>query len=455
MKTPYASLCRVAAGLLLVLVAAAGCRRPPPPPATPTMVLELRSEPSGAEVMIDGHAKTITTPCKIQVKLDEHFLQFRFAGYERTWVKVPRRVDAKPIAVTLRPLTAALFLESTPSGASVTLDGAEVGVTPLFLPEVRIGAHKAQLGMSGYEPKDYLFRIEDPRPRRASIDLDSLMANVEVSSTPPGAAIYLDGFLRGNTPLDGKRGLKISDVKEGDHELVAKLANYEDLRYTFHLQRKEVKGIVLPALKELPGGLEIATLPSGANVYINGDLAGKSPVRLRDLKSGSLALRIEMPNYEPTAQDIVVSPGLTKRLEITLVSSVGGFSLRTQPPGCGIWVNGNRLDRQTVRSGPTSLISDPFDYTGLAAGTHVVRIEHPQYEAQQRNILVQKGQNTDMGLIALKEKWLPTHTLVLKNGRQLPGRLHLKNKDGSVEFWLSPQLKATYTAEEVQEVKEL
>jgi hypothetical protein len=47
-------------------------------------------------------------------------------------------------------LDSALVVESRPAGATVFLDGRDIGKTPLKLPSVPVGAHAVRMELDGY-----------------------------------------------------------------------------------------------------------------------------------------------------------------------------------------------------------------------------------------------------------------------------------------------------------------
>jgi hypothetical protein len=68
---------------------------------------------------------------------------------------VETKVPAIPKPPPPRPRKAPTFvgslsITSRPAGATVTLDGRVVGVTPLTLPEVAAGSHAVRLDLVGY-----------------------------------------------------------------------------------------------------------------------------------------------------------------------------------------------------------------------------------------------------------------------------------------------------------------
>jgi len=104
---------------------------------------------------------------------------------------------------SLSPATASLTLRSTPSGAKVSLDGTERGVTPLDLPAL--------------PPGRYVVRIADPDTANwlACGVLDTVVLGggeervlhytlggwLLLSTIPSGAGVYVGDSLAGTTPL--------------------------------------------------------------------------------------------------------------------------------------------------------------------------------------------------------------------------------------------------------------
>jgi hypothetical protein len=68
---------------------------------------------------------------------------------------------------------------------------------------------------------------------------------------------------------------------------------------------------------------------------------------------------------------------------------------------------------------------------------------------------VEKGQATNLGVVKLKKRWVPTHALKLANGATVNGVLVSKETDGSVVFESNPGIKTTYNAAEVLSVTPL
>jgi hypothetical protein len=99
-------------------------------------------------------------------------------------VPAPRKpVEKKPAAPAPTrkpqppPTTPATFggslsISSRPAGATVTLDGRVVGVTPLTLPEVAAGSHAVRLELEGYHTWSVSAQVVSGQQKKVTASLE-------------------------------------------------------------------------------------------------------------------------------------------------------------------------------------------------------------------------------------------------------------------------------------------
>ena len=108
--------------------------RPAGHAATPQDI-QVTSSPAGAIATLDSNsAASCTTPCSISAPPGEHTLAVTMVGYqiEHRYVTVgSASVELPP--VVLRAIGGTLMVSSDPSGASVMVDGKQMGRTPTTL----------------------------------------------------------------------------------------------------------------------------------------------------------------------------------------------------------------------------------------------------------------------------------------------------------------------------------
>ncbi len=112
--------------------------------------LNLSSSPSGAAVYINGISQGVTTPVSLNLAPDTYSLSLVLAGYNAVNVQVTLGYqEQKTLSYTLTPLTTGVAFSSTPSGASLYLNGVYQGKTPIGV-NLGIGIYTMLLQLTGY-----------------------------------------------------------------------------------------------------------------------------------------------------------------------------------------------------------------------------------------------------------------------------------------------------------------
>ena len=140
--------------------------------------------------------------------------------------------------------------------------------------------------------------------------------NLVVTTNPSGVAMYVDGELRGSTPLT-------LALRAGSH--VVELRGAGDPRsipVMIAAGSQVDQYIELPKSVSAGGQLQVRTDPSGAAVSVDGVSRGTSPVLVSDLSPGehTVALTSELGTVK---QPVTVEAGLTASLMVPLSAPQG------------------------------------------------------------------------------------------------------------------------------------
>lgn len=161
----------------------------------------FESDPPGAEIVVDGEPVG-TTPLEAELTAGAREVEVRLRGYN-AWSDRLTVVAAEPLAVPPIKLSQAdgrVELVSTPSEASVSVDGEFRGRTPLTL-ALRPGrAHRVTLTKPGHAPVTQELSVEADSGRRVAVELAAQYGEVDVRSEPPSAEVWVDGRREGTTP---------------------------------------------------------------------------------------------------------------------------------------------------------------------------------------------------------------------------------------------------------------
>ncbi|MFM9420337.1 PEGA domain-containing protein [Thermus scotoductus] len=232
---------------------------------------------------------------------------------DKDWVTdVARYFVGRVTAPPPTPATATLVVDSRPAGAEVYLDGRMSGRTPVSL-QVNPGRHEVELRLAGYQP----YRVTlNPRPGERVQVFAQLVpiprtGTLLLESSPTGAEAYVNGTLRGRTPLR-------LVLEEGTYQVELKAPGYEPYRATVRVERGRETRVSATLRPIRTGELYLEARPEGAEVYIDGRLMGRAPLRMT-LEAGLHEVRVVAPGYGEYRAQVEVRPGESVRLYVELV----------------------------------------------------------------------------------------------------------------------------------------
>ncbi|SDF12443.1 PEGA domain-containing protein [Thermus arciformis] len=325
------------------------------------------------------------------------------------------------------PATATLAVDSRPQGAEVYLDGRLQGRTPLVL-SVNPGRHEVELRLAGYQP----YRVTvNPKPGErvqvfAPLSPEPRQGTLSVSSTPPGAEVYVDGALRGRTPLT-------LSLPEGRYRVELRLADHEPYQAQVSVRRGETTRLDV-RLTPIPrtGTLFLESSPQGAEVYLDGRLQGRTPLRLT-LNEGTYRVELRLPGYEPYGATVRVERGRETRLVASLRPlRTGELFLEARPEGAEVYLDGRFAGRAPLR-------------VSLEAGLHEVRVLAPGHAEYRAQVEVRPGETLRLfvelvPVRAILELYLNVEARVFLDGEEVGmakgGYLRLEAPFGEHELTL-------------------
>ena len=210
-----------------------------------------------------------------------------------------------------------MYILSDPINAKVVLDGLYRGTTPLTLSNLASGTHILELDHTGYY--DWKSTVDVPAggTKTVSSSLNPMPVSnvgwVYVSSSPGGAGVTLDGTNYGQTPDSGS--LKLNTIGAGDHTVTLTLAGFQPYtaKVTVYANTvSEVSAVLLSAgPKPAIGELSVSSTPPGANVFVDNNFMGITPLTLQEIPAGSHRVTVRLTGYQDYEASISVNAGAT------------------------------------------------------------------------------------------------------------------------------------------------
>jgi len=310
---------------------------PSPGTGDASSLLQVRTTPAGAHIIVDGKSTGFRSPTSFPLPAGAHRITLSLAGHQNVEESVRLGAgDTLRVEAILTPLASgSLGISSVPDSATILIDGVAFDRrTPAVIPQLAVGTHTVQLQLKGFEDWSQAVVITPNRAMGIRAKLtpsrDSC-GSLMVQSHPPRAAIFLDGVPTGKaTPQ------RLADIPHGTHRVELLLDEYRPWRGRAVVRAGHVENLLV-SLRHLPaqevGGARIETDPPGASVKINGVLLRqKTPMNLGGLAPGAYTVEITRPDSQPWKGDLTVLPGQQALVQIWLESEEQPAGTATPSP---------------------------------------------------------------------------------------------------------------------------
>jgi formylglycine-generating enzyme required for sulfatase activity len=276
--------------------------------------ITFSSTPVAAEVWIDG-ANVGSTPLdNIDVAAGTHLVSFRNPRYvtiDRTVNVQGKRIE-ETISAELQPNWAAITIPSNPPGAVVFVDEQQVGETPGPI-DVVAGSHELRLKKPGYKTwRNRIDVVAQQDQSLPSVTLEAADGLVNVTSSPGGASVTVDGVYHGETPLE------VALTPGRTYQVSVTRAGYQTAKRAINVRSGEEQALRVD-LAALLGKVLIHTEPADAEVFIDAKSIGSGNQALT-LPVRPQQLEVRAPNHAPFKHTFTPQPGLTQEINATLLT---------------------------------------------------------------------------------------------------------------------------------------
>ena len=144
------------------------------------------------------------------------------------------------------------------------------------------------------------------------------------------------------------------------------------------------------------GRLLVRSSPPGAQVAVNGEPRGATPLALSEVAYGPYTLRVRRSGYEPQVHELSISAEQpVGALAVELIpegasstsptQAAGSVFVESRPPGARVFLDGNPIGRT------------PILWPDEAMGSHQIRIELDGYQMWSTLIRVRASERTRVG----------------------------------------------------------
>jgi len=200
--------------------------------------------------------------------------------------------------------------------------------------------------------------------------------SLEITSTPRGVSIYLNGIYKGTTPLT------VPEIRAGTYTLEGEMDGYETCREYARVYADERTDLSFSLRSS--GTLVICSVPEDAYVRIDGVLRGQTPLTVRDIESGEHRIVIDLNGYYNWKQTLNIREGSSHSISAVLRSVYPERVIRvtSRPPGAEIYLDNNYKGR--------TVDGEAFPVHDVSTGTHTILLTHRDYDDYSEEVEVRE-----------------------------------------------------------------
>ena len=214
-------------------------------------VISIASEPSGADVTVNGIERG-KTPVEVSgVPRGRATVKFHLDGFEDETRELSVNAgDRQTLQIALKGLPGTLHLSSVPDGARFYVNEESRGKGPVTMTGLKPGDYTVRAELDGYGTQTKTVTIENGSSLTEEFRLSNVMGRLEVRTSPVGAHLTFDGRPVGVTKSSDPNAelsdvFAIEDVSEGEHTLVVRKDGYsESVRHPKILSEKTAQANV-------------------------------------------------------------------------------------------------------------------------------------------------------------------------------------------------------------------
>ncbi|MBK1878006.1 PEGA domain-containing protein [Pelagicoccus mobilis] len=247
----------------------------------------------------------------------------------------------KSLEITLRPLPGYLMVETVDveSGAAlegivVNIDGKEIGATPLRSHRIDPGVYTITLGNTGsyvgVRSETEVTVKGGGADQELKLEMIRNAADITFRVEPRGANI--SDLNRGGRSLGvvatGEKTISFDLEQNPIPRIRFELENYQPYAWSAPLVPGQTRTFDIK-LSPKPAVLHFTSEPSGANIYIDGQLLGKTPIRGIEIEpQKDVSVVVSKSGYEDKSRIMGgMMPNQSRSINVTLVSKMGELKI--------------------------------------------------------------------------------------------------------------------------------
>ena len=266
-------------------------------------------------LLVDGVPMPTEGVDPVEIPGGDHRLRIeteRFLPIEET-LTVAGKGQVQHVSHVLQPAWARVRIASEPPGATLTVDGEPIGVTPLET-ELLQGAHSLELTLEKHKALSLQQQVTAGTDLFLdAIRLQPLDGRLALSSEPAATSVSVNGVFRGTTPVT------LALTADVEHRFRLSKPGYQHFDTELTLAAGEEKSLNARLQPEY-GIVFVTARPADATLRVDGREVGQATQRLQ-LTTRSHSLEFSKPGYVSRTVRVTPRVGSSQNVDVTLLTA--------------------------------------------------------------------------------------------------------------------------------------
>lgn len=283
-------------------------------PSTRTLTgwISIDSDPAGALMYINDEFVGIT-PNDVKRPYGTYTYRLDKPKYHSAYGTIELDSGKWEDKIRLSPAYGSISITGV-SDAVVLLDGNVMGEnTPCTIENVSSGGHIVIVKKEGLTPQHFEIVVNDGQTTSIVASSSESVSRVSIKSLL-GAEIWIDNQLKGLSNIT-------EELRPGYYDVEVRKDNHRPVSRQLHV----VSGLPLTiTMDPIPiyGSLDVVSTPRGANVAIDGQSYGKTPITISDLFPGEHTVELSLSGFATQTRVVSISENQLTEVSATLPDGV-------------------------------------------------------------------------------------------------------------------------------------
>ena len=316
----------------------------------------------------------------------EYEISIKAPGYFEVREDILVDASTSTLEFRLERTPGLISITSDPSGASVQINGADLGIAPITEVEVPSGSWQMSARLPLYKTIEQTIDVEGRgEHQHLALELEANFARIELKSSPSSARVLVDEAPRGTTPASLR-------LEAGTRRITIMKDGYASHTFDLEVFAGEAQSVPSVRLDKASATLAVRSEPTGAVVLIDGAYQGVTPISLSLRPEREHRLSLRKTGYEDSERQVSLRAGASQRMDVALTQAVGEVVVTVSPADASLLVDGREQPSSNIR---LQLSSEPhrFEFSRLG------------YEPQIREVTPRAGfsQSLNVRLLTVED----------------------------------------------------